>query len=107
MSNPKIPITAGDYEVRVTRIRAGSEPNSLIVTLEQVDVELEATKFCIFHSQTKTYTVIGAKNIHHASNKAAKLWGAAWTGISRKLPDKLSWKFLSVAKFGEMIKTAL
>jgi hypothetical protein len=100
-------IKSGDYEVRVTRIREGNEPNSLIVTLEQVEVDLEATKFCIFHAQTKTYTVIGAKNIHHAANKAAKLWGAAWTGISRKLPDKLSWKFLAVRKFGEIVKQGL
>lgn len=99
----------GVHVVTISDIKqVENDPTKFMVTLELVDPEPEATKFCIFHKPTKTYTVLGATNIHHASNKATKLYGHEWTGISRDVPNNaVHWKFLGVKKFGELIKKAL
>jgi len=67
----------------------------------------EGTKrFCIILKDMLCYTIIGAENIHHAANKATKLWGPHWTNISEIVPGFTSIiSFCSVKEFGQRIKT--
>lgn len=53
------------------------------------------------------YTSIGADNIHHASNKATKLFGAHW-GFLRphnNCHELMGYQHFPVAEFGGLIKT--
>lgn len=66
------------------------------------------TTFYIYHRESKHYTSIAAKNIHHASNKATKEIYPLWNGLTDKIiyPKKLkNWTFLSVAQFNEFLKS--
>ncbi len=66
-----------------------------------------AKRFCVYLKRFVCYTVIGAENIHHASNKATKLWGPYWTNIGSIQPGFNSmWTFVTVKEFGKLIKTA-
>lgn len=56
-------------------------------------------KFCILHKDSRCYTIIGAKNIHHACNKATKLWKDGWNGVVEGIPKKTNWKFVPVVDF--------
>jgi len=84
------------------------DPLRIVLTLERVDKDPEQhTKFYVFHKPTRTYTALGAKNIHHATNKASKLYGGEWTGIMRTKPAATSWTYVPVRKFGELLRSAL
>lgn len=50
------------------------------------------------------YTVIGAENFHHASNKATKLFGNKWTGITRTKPSPHNCEYMSLVSFGELVR---
>lgn len=64
------------------------------------------SKFCVFIRRFVCYTVIGADNIHHASNKATKLWGPHWDNISEmKPPFHSMWTYCGVIEFGKRVKT--
>jgi hypothetical protein len=63
-------------------------------------------KFCVYLKKFVCYTSIGADNIHHASNKATKLFGPHWDNISEQVPSFESiWTFCDVAEFNKRIKT--
>jgi len=51
------------------------------------------------------YTVIGADNLHHASNKATKLFGPHWGQITQDEGMGRGYHFVPVAKFNELLKT--
>lgn len=59
-------------------------------------------KYYVVHQPTHTYTAIGARNIHHAYNKATKLYGGKWTSMGKEVPD-FRWEYLPVADFGALI----
>jgi len=63
-------------------------------------------RFCIILRDMLCYTIIGAENVHHAANKATKLWGPHWTNISEITPGFTSMiSFCSVKEFGQRVKT--
>lgn len=98
----------GEYTTTISSLRQDSKnPLRLYLTLEIIDPEMEQTRFFVFHSPSRAYTVLTAKNIHHAGNKAAKLYGGAFTGLTKEEPKSIHWKFLPVKKFGEQIRSAL
>lgn len=71
------------------------------------DPEEGTNRYCVYLKRFLCYTVIGAENIHHAANKASKLWGPHWTNISYEQPSFNSiMHFVSVKEFGKLIKTA-
>jgi hypothetical protein len=64
-----------------------------------------ANKYYVHHIRSCSYTVIGADNIHHAWNKATKLWGPYWDRVSFHEPGSLTkFKFVTVKEFGALIK---
>ena len=66
-----------------------------------------AHRYCVYLRRFLCYTVIGAENIHHAANKATKLWGPHWSHLSYEQPGFNSIQhFVSVKEFGKLIKTA-
>lgn len=62
-------------------------------------------RFNVVLKKLVSYTSIGADNIHHACNKATKLWGPNWDFISENEPVTPIWKFVDVKEFGKRIKT--
>lgn len=66
-------------------------------------------KFFVCCSRLMIYTAIGAENIHHASNKATKLFGPKWTSLKRTNHDygftMRLWDFVGVVSFKELLKT--
>lgn len=66
-------------------------------------------KFFVCCSRLMIYTAIGAENIHHASNKATKLFGPKWTSLKRANNDHhfsmRLWEYLGVVAFKELLNT--
>lgn len=56
-------------------------------------------RFYLTDSARGIYTILGAKNIHHAYNKAAKLYKDKWTCLSNRAPDNHHWKLVPVTEF--------
>lgn len=67
--------------------------------------------FMIFNSKLSIYTSIGADNIHHASNKATKLFGNCWTSLKVNTHNnvfeagRMGYTCYSVAEFSELIRS--
>lgn len=51
------------------------------------------------------YTSMGADNVHHASNKATKLWGPHWSQLTTDAYNLRGYSFVPVKEFGELLKT--
>src|SRR6266571_4812131 len=70
--------------------------------------EAGSNKYLVILYPFTCYTVIGADNIHHAYNKATKLWGPYWSRVADAAHqfniDKFA-TFVSVKEFGARIKT--
>lgn len=61
-------------------------------------------KFYVECKRLDMFTVIGADNQHHASNKATKLFGPHWTCCSQRIGMNTS-QFRTVKEFKELINT--
>lgn len=59
--------------------------------------------FYVYHLPSRTFTTIGASNIHHACNKATKEFQGEWSGITRSQPG-FNWKFKDVKNFNQILK---
>lgn len=64
-------------------------------------------KYFVACEKLGIYTSIGAKNIHHASNKATKQLGNSWSFIrgERFAHILRDYQFVNVKQFGELTKT--
>jgi hypothetical protein len=66
--------------------------------------------FIVACNRVACYTTIGADNMHHASNKATKLFGPGWTSVRLKTDSVLfklareEYQFLDVKKFGQIVR---
>jgi len=67
--------------------------------------EVGHIKFYIHCFKLSIYTTMGADNIHHASNKATKLWGPNWSKITLDQSYGRSHQFCSVKQFSELLRT--
>lgn len=62
-------------------------------------------KYFVTYEPLCCYTTIGAENVHHAYNKATKLFKGKYTKLYRNFDNRSpNWEFLSVAEFGELLK---
>jgi hypothetical protein len=64
-----------------------------------------ASKFFVLCSRLSIYTSIGADNVHHASNKATKLFGTRWSSITKHdsgVPNH--YESFTVARFNELVR---
>lgn len=59
--------------------------------------------FYVYHLPSRTFTTLGAENIHHACNKATKEFQGEWSGITRTRPG-YNWSFKDIKHFNEIIK---
>lgn len=104
------PLPAGEYNTTITSIRNTGKPNEYAITFQ---IETEQAKgmktYIVFQRQYRIYTTIGAKNIHHACNKATKTFKGNFDGIREKVivgsfHDNMSgWQFKSVAEFNKLL----
>lgn len=64
-------------------------------------------KFIVYHEPYRIYTTIAARNIHHAANKATKLFKGNFTGIllQNHPGHTMCCDFMSVAKFNAIINS--
>jgi len=61
--------------------------------------------FAIINKELGIYTVIGAENQHHASNKATKLWKNHWDNLEEIMPPQFLYpQFVSLKEFNKRIK---
>lgn len=105
-------IPSGDYSVTLAKVDVNRATGVIQLEFAMHDdaaVELYAgsgiEKYWVFDTKTKSYTAMGARNIHHAANKATKLWQGRWDGITRKkLRDINGWQYKSVKEFGVIMK---
>lgn len=95
---------------KITHVEGTSVPNQLLITFGVDQTEVNKTpeerinsSFSVLYQPLKIYTVIVANNIHHAGNKASKLWKDNWTGITKGRPNYSNWKYVSIAEFGEIV----
>lgn len=51
------------------------------------------------------YTSMGANNLHHASNKATKLWGPNWSNVTQDQGLFKEHKFVVAKQFGLLLRT--
>lgn len=68
--------------------------------------EAGAQSFLVLNEQSKKYTLIGADNIHHAENKATKLFGIGWNTIKfgYQIADVMKcYSFLPVKQFNQLL----
>ena len=65
------------------------------------------TRFFIANRKLGIYTSIGADNIHHASNKATKLFGQHWDFMRHEhnCSELRGYEHMCVAKFNELLRT--
>lgn len=69
--------------------------------------EESGQKYYVTYEPLKAYTTIGAKNIHHAFNKATKEFKGKYTKLVKVRPNDRTpaeWEFLSVKEFGELLR---
>lgn len=66
------------------------------------DQERYTKKFYIWHMPLSIYTTIGADNIHHACNKATKMFQGEWSGICEK--KLLGYEFKTIKDFNAIIR---
>lgn len=112
MTKPRTPrkLRNGIYTGTIASVKAGQNPNQLILTLsidkKPPDIAPGMIKYNVYHTQLGKYTSIGAKNIHHACNKATKLFKGNFTGITSNdgFHYNKRYEFLSVAEFNRAIK---
>lgn len=62
-----------------------------------------AVKFTIHFKPLNIHTSIGADNVHHAMNKATKLWKDGWTNLDRMVGRRSS-DFVPVREYGKLVK---
>jgi hypothetical protein len=104
-------ITTGDgrnfqYELDLSKKKPTIKIKELPTRLEKpTDPEAGHEKFVVTCDKLTIYTTIGADNLHHASNKATKLFGPHWSQITQSHYIAKEYLFLTVAKFTELIKT--
>ena|SRR5258706_9414894 len=74
----------------------------------ETDPEEGHQRYFVYLIRFSVYTIIGAENIHHASNKATKLWGPNWDRIGLIEPgNKAPVTFCPVKEFSKKIKKLL
>lgn len=61
-------------------------------------------RFYVECSRLDTYTVIGADNQHHASNKATKLFGPHWTCVTTRMAMNGT-QYVTPIQFKELLST--
>jgi len=69
----------------------------------EIKPEIETARFFVLYHPSYTYTALGASNIHHAANKASKLYKGKWTGLTSIQPIG-AWRYLDVKEFGKHLK---
>lgn len=62
-------------------------------------------KFFVLCERVTLYTTIGADNVHHASNKATKLFGPNWSMVTVEPYHCRGYEFISVAAFNKIVRT--
>lgn len=96
------------YSLQVESVELDpTDHTHLYLSLRLKDDEVGAIRFYVYHAPSKTYTSIGARNIHHAANKVTKLFRGDWTGLTKIKPAHEKWTFKTVKEFGQLIKEAL
>lgn len=92
--------------------RAGYAVSKKQLELLETDFdELSHTPFIVRCAKLNIYTIIGADNLHHASNKATKNFGNKWTGLIHRTDHEIGVLArmgavqCSVAEFNELLKT--
>lgn len=84
--------------------RSESFLNKLANSINGSVVEAGHFKFYVDCNRLDIYTVIGADNQHHASNKATKLFGPHWSRCSSLIAMN-STCFVTPTKFKELLAT--
>lgn len=74
------------------------------VVYESRDKENNYIKYIVYHEPKKIYTTIGAKNIHHAFNKATKNFKGDYTGVIKQNHNghTMCCRFVTVAEFNRL-----
>jgi hypothetical protein len=62
-------------------------------------------RYFVHCDKLSIYTTMGADNIHHASNKATKLWGPYWSKITTDQGYGKGNVWYPVKDFGELLST--
>lgn len=82
---------------------------SNIKPLKQSDPDAGQLRFYIRCNKLGVYTSIGADNVHHASNKATKLFGPHWTSLQHENNHNLfslrTMEFVPVVEFKKLLST--
>lgn len=111
----KLPLLNGEFLITMTRV--GSD-RFTIDSVKQLPKKKKgkvpslptegAIKFFVACHRLGIYTSIGADNVHHAFNKATKLFGPHWSFIRDEFHSEhiQGYEFQTVAKFNELIKMA-
>jgi hypothetical protein len=81
--------------------------HSIVPARESKETNPEAghMKFFVICHKLCIYTSIGADNIHHASNKATKLFGPNWSQITQDAGIGKGYQFFGVTHFNDLLKT--
>lgn len=83
------------------------EKHKRIEREKKTDPSAGSNKYYVHLFRAASYTVIGADNIHHAWNKATKLWGPYWDRVALLPPgSNKEVTFVSIKEFGKLIKNA-
>lgn len=84
-----------------------TERHTLKTVAPESIIEAGHMKFFVACDRLGIYTSIGADNIHHASNKATKLFGPHWSFIRDYYHshDLGSMQHYPVAQFNELLRT--
>lgn len=100
------PRLSGGYDITISIYRPiAQEPK------DESQNEIGLQKYFVTYEPLQVYTTIGAKNVHHAFNKASKEFKGKYTHIwnhaTWQRKDRTgfnAWEFLSVAEFSELLK---
>lgn len=100
----------GTVTVKMTLIGKGFKYTERLTTVPKLsDPEAGHVRYYILCSKLNIFTAIGADNIHHASNKATKLFGPHWTSLMTDTNHNSfilrEWTSCTVKEFNELIKT--
>lgn len=118
MTKPRIPRKNKNMLSNPNQIDLSILREATLAVLDRIDKiqnegenkdALTHNKFIVFNKQLKAYTTVIATNIHHAGNKATKLFKGHYTGIIEGDYEtyaslRRGYTFLSVADFNLAIK---
>lgn len=64
-------------------------------------------RFFVLCDRYFVYTTIGARNIHHAGNKATKLWGPGWSHVTLTDCMLRGYTFVPVPEFKHFLTNSI